>query len=93
MGENLIAEGDDPVQFAETELQRSQVRRALLRLTEDQQEVLVLKFLEGMSNEEIARIMGKPQGAIKSLQHRGLNTLRTLLSPELRRDWRPGHAG
>lgn len=51
------------------------VKSALRTLTEDQQKVLTLKFIEGMSNNEIARHLGKREGAIRALQMRGLQAL------------------
>jgi RNA polymerase sigma-70 factor (ECF subfamily) len=58
---------------------KDQVRSALLTLTPDQRQVIVLKYLEGWSNAEVARSMGKPVGAVKSLQHRALAALRRRL--------------
>jgi RNA polymerase sigma-70 factor (ECF subfamily) len=55
------------------------VRHALLELTEEQRQVIALKFLEGMSNAEVAEITGKTVGAVKALQHRGLEMLRAQL--------------
>lgn len=49
---------------------------AIKMLTEDQQEVLLLKFVEDMSNKEIADVTGKNEAAIRALQHRGLEQLR-----------------
>jgi RNA polymerase sigma-70 factor (ECF subfamily) len=77
--ENIVRAGDDPVQAAELNLQAEKVRAALLRLTPDQQQVVALKFLEGMSNDEVAEITGKPVGAVKSLQHRALASLQRQL--------------
>jgi RNA polymerase sigma-70 factor (ECF subfamily) len=48
----------------------------LEKLTEAQRRVVLLKFVEGYSNEEVSEIMGKPVGAIKSLQHRALAAMR-----------------
>lgn len=56
------------------------VRQALLTLTEEQRQIIVLKFLEGMSNAEVAKITGKTVGAVKALQHRGLDALRAQLT-------------
>jgi RNA polymerase sigma-70 factor (ECF subfamily) len=56
------------------------VRHALLELTEEQRQVIVLKFLEGMSNAEVAEITSKTVGAVKALQHRGLEALRAQLT-------------
>ena len=57
-----------------------QVRRALMQLTPTQRQVIVLKFLEGWSNAEIAKTMKRPVGAVKSLQHRALAALNRLLT-------------
>ncbi len=51
------------------------IKEALEMLTDDQQKVLTLKFIEGMSNHEIARHLGKREGAIRALQMRGLQAL------------------
>ena len=56
-------------------LTRQQLLRALRGLTEEQQEVIILKFLDGLSNTDVAQVLGKSEGAIKSLQHRALSTL------------------
>ncbi len=55
---------------------------AIANLTPDQQQVVVFKFFEGMSNAEIARILGKTEGAVKSLQHRALSALQRFLADE-----------
>jgi len=59
----------------ERKVTRKQLLEALSNLTEDQQEVVVLKFMEGFSNTDVAKIVGKSEGAIKSLQHRALSAL------------------
>ena len=48
----------------------------------DRQQLLILKFVERLSNAEIGVIMGRTEGAIKSLYHRTLNTLRDELAGE-----------
>ena len=68
-----------PELLAAEESQRRQVRAALFRLTPDQRQVVMLKFIEGWENEEIAEILNKPVGAVKSLQHRALQALRRML--------------
>ncbi len=55
------------------------VRAALTRLTSDQRQVVMLKYLEEWDNAEIAAALDKPVGAVKALQHRALATLRRLL--------------
>jgi RNA polymerase sigma-70 factor, ECF subfamily len=51
------------------------------QLSLDQQQVLTLKFVFNFSNGEAATILGKTEGAIKSLQHRALASLQKRLGP------------
>lgn len=51
------------------------MRDALQSLSADQQQVLVLKYIAGLPNENIARIMNKREGTIRGLQMRGLQVL------------------
>jgi len=60
-------------------LEEDRLRHAVLRLTPDQQQVIALKYLEGLDNQAVARIMQKPVGAVKSLQHRALQGLERIL--------------
>lgn len=64
----------------ETSLVRSQEQDALLRLIRklppERQALLILKFVENLSNAEIGQIMGRSEGAVKSLYHRTLLALR-----------------
>ena len=61
---------------AELEAMHSIGRQSLLELIEglsdEQQQVLTLKFVFNFSNAEVASILGKTEGAVKSLQHRAL---------------------
>lgn len=56
------------------------LREAIARLTDEQQQVIVLRFIEGHSLETTAQIMGKNANAIKALQHRALRALAGRLS-------------
>jgi len=55
------------------------LRGALAQLTPLQQEVIVLRFLEGYSTHEIARIVGKREGTIRGIQFRAIGALRQLI--------------
>jgi RNA polymerase sigma-70 factor (ECF subfamily) len=79
--ENPIAgeAADEPPFAVDHILQRERVRRALMHLTPDQRQVILLKYMEGWSNAEVAAAVNKPIGAVKSLQHRALNALHRLL--------------
>ncbi len=69
----------DPEHSAEQQLLLDRVRLALHQLTESQQQVVVLKFFEGMDSREVAQIIGKSEGAVDALQHRALGVLRNAL--------------
>lgn len=56
-----------------------QLAEALRHLTSEQQEVIILKFVEGYRAAEIARLTGRSEGAVKSLQHRALVSLARLI--------------
>ena len=70
----------------ETTLVRSQEQDSLLRLIRqlppERQTLLILKFVENMSNAEIGQIMGRSEGAVKSLYHRTLLALRDELGDQ-----------
>ena len=68
--------GNEPEQVAAQELERRILRSALLELTPDQRQVILLKFVEEWGNEAIAAALNKPLSAVKSLQHRALENLR-----------------
>ncbi len=74
---------DGGAESAETQALESIGRASMLELIEilslDQQQVLTLKFLFGFSNGEAAAILGKTEGAVKSLQHRALAALQKQL--------------
>ncbi len=82
LSDNLPDTRPSPSESAEVRLQQSRLRYALQELTPDQRQVLVLKYLEDSTNEEIAHSLGKPLTAVKALQHRALAALRKLLPAE-----------
>jgi RNA polymerase sigma-70 factor (ECF subfamily) len=77
-----LNDGTDTHLTVETSLEQDRVRAALRLLTPDQRQVIVLKFLEGWSNKEVAEAMKKNEGSVKSLQHRALASLKRILLPE-----------
>ena len=62
---------------------RAALLRVVRRLPADRQELLALKFVEHLSNAEIGAVMGRSEGAIKSLYHRTLLALREELQQEM----------
>jgi RNA polymerase sigma-70 factor, ECF subfamily len=73
-----LADGDMERQ-AQQSIHRDRARDALGQLTPDQRAVLILKYLEGYGNREVAQMMGTTIGAIKALQYRGLQAMRRCL--------------
>ena len=57
--------------------------RALRELPHDQQECLVMRFLQGLSIAETAKVLGRSEGAVKQLQLRGVRGLAKLLPEDL----------
>lgn len=69
----------NPATIVERQITVERVKDALARLDPSQQEVVVLRFLAGLSLKEVALTLGKTVAAVKSLQHRGLAALRVVL--------------
>jgi RNA polymerase sigma-70 factor, ECF subfamily len=69
----------DPARSAETLLDREYLRAALFQLTEEQAQVITLRFMEERSIAEVANLMDKTEGAIKALQYRAVLSLRRVM--------------
>ena len=80
--ERLVEDKPGPASLVAEGEEAEQVRNALRLLTEDQRQVLTLKYLEGWSSSEIAQSMDKSLGAVKALQHRGVASLQRILLGE-----------
>jgi RNA polymerase sigma-70 factor (ECF subfamily) len=75
----LVEQGDGrkrPEERTHAREQQQAMLKAIRKLPAERQELLILKYSEGLKNAEIARIMGRSEGAIKSLYHRTLLALR-----------------
>ncbi|HEX7976747.1 MAG TPA: sigma-70 family RNA polymerase sigma factor [Anaerolineales bacterium] len=77
--ENVISGSDDPVTTVEHSLTREGLRKALNRLTDEQRDVILLRFVAGMPIAEAAQSLNKSEDAIKGLQRRALQALREIL--------------
>ena len=78
----LVSDDMDPVLEAERSLDIRQVVQAVGQLTQAQREVIELRFAGELSTAEVAKVLGKSQGAVKVLQHSALVALRKRLSSE-----------
>jgi RNA polymerase sigma-70 factor (ECF subfamily) len=74
---------DDPSDNPETLYEKKMIQQfiqgGLLKLNEDQREVLVLRDLQGFSYEEMGELLGLPEGTIKSKLHRARMDLKEIL--------------
>jgi len=80
--ERIVSGNADPEQATQKTFTQERLTDAIAELTEGQRQVILLKFFEGLDNAATARILGKSVGAVKSLQHRGLNALHRILTRE-----------
>jgi len=72
----LPAKGDHPEAALVHTEEQDALLRLIRRLPPERQNLLILKFVENMSNAEIGQVMGRSEGAVKSLYHRTLLSLR-----------------
>jgi RNA polymerase sigma-70 factor (ECF subfamily) len=79
LNSKIGSNGNDPAQIVLDKMEFDRVRSVLPLMTPDQRQVIVLKYLEGWSNQEIAISLGKSVGAIRVLHHRGVLQLKELL--------------
>ncbi len=75
---------DGPEPAVLSALENAELLRCIRQLGAEQQECIVLRFLQGLSVSETAELMGKSEGAIKALQHRAIRRLAALLPEDLR---------
>jgi len=74
----IVSEAD-PQAAVEVKIEMERVTRAMHSLTEDQREVIRLRFFAGLSSQEAGRILNKTDGAVREMQRAGLQKLRQIL--------------
>jgi RNA polymerase sigma-70 factor (ECF subfamily) len=84
--DEMIDHNTNPADIAQSRLAHDRLMAAMPHLTEGQRQVILLKFIEGFDNAEIATLMDKTEGAIRILQHRALLALRQLLIEEVQHE-------
>jgi RNA polymerase sigma-70 factor (ECF subfamily) len=73
--------GNDPVeQGIDNAIKIEAIRKAILQLNQEQQDVIIMRFVEELSFGEIAKAMDKSHGAVRILQHRAIKNLRKILN-------------
>ena len=82
LNETLSDDTDSPEERIEQRQPLDQLRTVLQQLPEDYQTVLILRFVERKSHEEVAEVMENSVSAVKNLQYRALSRLTELLGTE-----------
>ncbi len=82
----LPSKDERPEQLLVRTQEQDALMRHIRKLPPDRQTLLILKFVEDMSNAEIGQIMSRSEGAVKSLYHRTLLSLRDELGPQSEAD-------
>jgi RNA polymerase sigma-70 factor (ECF subfamily) len=72
---------DGPEGSVSAKLEFEEINRSINDLTEDQRQVIQMRFLGDMSIQEVARKLGRTEGSVKALQHRGIQSLARRLQP------------
>ena len=78
----LSAEYGDPERALESAEAQARLLDLIADLPEERKTLVILKFVEQMSNAEIGLVLGKSEGAVKALYHRTLTSLREILLTE-----------
>lgn len=80
----VLADGpaSRPEQAAEINFEQQRLRRAILQLGDNEQQVVILRFIEGFEFAEIASLLKKKEGNIRVILHRALVKLRNILEKE-----------
>jgi RNA polymerase sigma-70 factor (ECF subfamily) len=75
----VLPQSADPSDLALDQLSHEELREALRALTDEQQQVLILRFFQDLTAAQVAEILGKSVGAVQALQHRALGSLERVL--------------
>jgi RNA polymerase sigma-70 factor (ECF subfamily) len=78
-GHDAISEIESPEDAVARELEVSGLRRGLGKLPDEQRDVLILRFIEGLSHAETASVVGKSTVAVRQIQVRALRALRRVM--------------
>lgn len=69
----------DPERIAEEHFTQQELRQAILKLKAEQQQVIMMRFIEDFSYSEIAASLGKSEGSVRVTLHRGLANLKKII--------------
>jgi RNA polymerase sigma-70 factor, ECF subfamily len=83
----ITFKGKAPEQSLMQSEERDNLLRLIRNLTPDRQNLIILKFIDHLSNAEIGQIIGRSEGAVKSLYHRTLLSLRDEIGDQLEEEF------
>ena len=86
LNEELVSDSAAPGVMFEEYQDQHRLRQAIRQLTPSQQQVILLRFGEGMKIRQVGQLLGKSEGSIKLIQHRALRRLRKILEQEKNRE-------
>lgn len=89
LGEHHPSDDTDPFDTLAQREERAQLRHALAQLPPDYQDVLILRYMHNLSYADVARILGKSELALRTIQHRALKALTRHLNAHT--DRKPRH--
>ena len=76
---DLVRFTDSPETAADVRIAWEKVRSVMRHLTEDEQDVIVMRFVSDLAPKEIAEVLGKSEGAVRVIQHRAIQALKELM--------------
>ena len=77
-------DGNDPLEYTNSQMERGQIKKALHTLRPEQREVVMLAYFGGLTHSEIANHLGQPLGTVKTRMRLALKKLREVLGPQIR---------
>lgn len=84
INENLAdpQETGNPEHKMNTKLEQARLRKVIKRLPHNYQQIIILKYINELNNSEIAKTIGKSEGAVRILQFRALKQLRNIMEKD-----------
>lgn len=78
--ETILKDGaKSPEELLQAQFTQQEVRKTILQLPEDQQQVILMSFIEGLEYSEIAAALNKSEGNIRVIVHRALKRMREIM--------------
>lgn len=77
---NMSRNHDNPAYLVEEQLEKERLAHGLEKIDKNQREVIILRFIVGLSLKETAQMLEKTVAAVKTLQHRGILALQVALT-------------